>query len=308
MAAWIAKAFIQKCISLLPWKHLLNYFFQKNITKGLSLTDNLFESKLNHCRQHIVALQKYTVYTKDFTALELGTGWYPIVPIGLYLAGAETIYSADIKSTITAKKIQLTIKKILDYDNENKLQQYIPGQYAERIITLKEIYNSKLNEEQMFSRLHIKTIVGDITKSDLQQTSIHLINSNNTFEHIPPVILKTILEYFRKIIHADGVMSHFIDLSDHFSHSDTSISNYNFLKFSETQWKLIDNTIQPQNRLRIPEYRKLLQETKWLIVEEELTSAQADRIDSITISKRFKHFSKEELAVTHALLITKPSV
>ena len=49
----------------------------------------------------------------------------------------------------------------------------------------------------------------------------------------------------------DGLHSHFIDMSDHFAHMDSSISIYHFLRYSEAQWKRIDNSIQPQNRWRL---------------------------------------------------------
>ena len=54
---WILKALIQKTISFLPYNHSVNFLFQKYVTKGVRLTDELFEDKLIHCSNHL----------KDFT-------------------------------------------------------------------------------------------------------------------------------------------------------------------------------------------------------------------------------------------------
>ena len=43
IAKWQMKAIAQKAISFLPKKEKINYWFQKNITKGVTLTDEYFE-------------------------------------------------------------------------------------------------------------------------------------------------------------------------------------------------------------------------------------------------------------------------
>lgn len=307
MASWLLKAVVQKGISFLPFKHRLNYFFQKYITKGVVLTDALFELKLIHCKQHLTALHAHTKFQKDFTALELGTGWYPVVPIGMFLAGSKSIYTADIKSTVSNKQCEDVIKKYLSYFNSGKLGKFLPHINEERIEILRNCLQENVSRDALYTACNIIFLEGDITKMKLPESEVHLINSNNTFEHIPATILENILRFFHTIIGGDGVMSHFIDTSDHFSHSDTSISNYNFLKFTERQWKRIDNSIQPQNRLRIHNYRKMLADTGWEILNEEKTVAQPERIAEIQVSKEFSDTSVDDLSVTHVLFACKHS-
>ena len=122
MKIWIAKAVIQKTISFLPYKHRINYLFQKYVTKGVLLTDALMDDKLTHCSNHIKYYNKYGNRPNGFTSLEIGTGWYPIVPIGLFLAGADEIYTIDISSLLKTSAIHQTITKLLDYYASGKLQ------------------------------------------------------------------------------------------------------------------------------------------------------------------------------------------
>jgi len=307
MPAWILKAMIQKGISFLPGGSHINTLFQKYITKGLQLTDELFESKLKHCQAHAEALNQYTSFTENITALELGTGWYPIVPIGLYLQGAGNIISLDIKSTVTKKTIHAVLKKFLAYNEIGKLHTLLKGIRNDRLEIVKDLAKKRNNKAYILEKMQIKLFVGDYLMCDVPDGSVHLINSNNTFEHVPPQVLSDLLHWFRKKIHPGGVMSHFIDLSDHFSHMDTSISNYHFLKYSPLQWKIIDNTIQPQNRLRINQYRQLLEEANWHLLFENCIVAQPGRTNEIKLHNCFANIPAADLYVTHALLYCKPA-
>ncbi|MDB5283282.1 MAG: hypothetical protein JWO06_2357, partial [Bacteroidota bacterium] len=244
MAVWILKAVVQKSISFLPFNHQLNFFFQKYITRGVVLGDALFEDKLTHCERHMAAYTKYGG-AKDFTALEIGTGWYPIVPIGLFLAGAEKIYTIDISSLLSEDRVLLTINRFIKQAEKGFAFTVDKG----RLELLKKLSGLKgFSATGLLEQMNITAIVGDARKIDLPDGSIGLVNSNNTFEHIYPEILIDILKEFKRIAKRGGVMSHAIDMSDHFAHLDKSITLYNFLQYSDKKWNLIDNSIQPQNR------------------------------------------------------------
>lgn len=307
MGIWILKAAIQKTISFLPFRHNINFFFQKHITKGVRLTDALFASKLHHCQQHFTAHTVHGNKKSSFTSLEIGTGWFPIVPIGLYICGAEKIYSADIKSVLNKARLLETINKFVEYHQKGTLVNFLPAYQSEKINTISALLSSNKSLNELLAQLNIELLIGDITKVEIQKLSkIDLINSNNTFEHIPPQVIKNIFEYFHQIIIEDGVMSHFIDMSDHFAHLDKSISAYNFLQFSETQWKLIDNSIQPQNRLRICDYTTLLKNAQFEVVFEEPIIESAITIDKVNLYQNFKNnYTDDCLKVTHVLLVAK---
>lgn len=308
MNKWIAKAALQKCISFLPYKHKINYFFQKHVTKGVILTDDLFETKLLHCNQHISEYRKFNNKLSGFATLELGTGWHPIVPIGMYLNNASYIYSADIKLLVTDKSMRETIKKFIQYHNSSKLIQILPTYNIQKIKILQKIIDLNYDLDRTLREVNMKIIIGNIYKSEhITLNQIDLIHSNNTLEHIQVDQLKKILIFFRKVISIDGIMSHFIDLSDHFSHMDKNVTPFNFLKFSDNVWHLIDNNIQPQNRLRISEYRKLIEETKWKILDEQVIRGAKKDLENIKISNKFKAEPVENLLVTHALIISKPA-
>lgn len=304
MKVWVLKAVIQKGISFLPFKHRVNYLFQKYVTKGVLLTDALFIDKLTHCRSHLTAFKNYHPQSPQCTSLEIGTGWYPIVPIGLYLAGGDKIYTIDISGLLTTGAIHNTINFYLNYNESGKLKEYLSADPA-RLEKLKSLLQKNDPPQQLLKELNIEAIVGDARHISLPDAYFDLINSNNTFEHIYPEILVDILKEFKRLLKPDGIMSHQIDLSDHFAHLDKSITIYNFLRFDDAEWGRIDNSIQPQNRMRINEYRQLYEQTGHKIVYENNVSTDKEGLKSVPLDKRFAGMSAEDVAVSHSLLVSK---
>ena len=303
---WIVKAVIQKGISFLPFNHKINFLFQKYVTKGVNLTDALFEDKITHCSNHLKYFKQYAPQKKDFTSLEIGTGWYPIVPIGLYLSGASRVHSIDISGLLSDERLSTTIAKYEEWQKSGKLKSYLPDMDMARfqkLLSLQEHTGRSFID--LLAEINIYPIVGDARKIDMPSASIDLINSNNTFEHIYPAILIPILKEFKRLLTKDGVMSHQIDMSDHFAHLDKSITIYNFLQYSDEQWAMIDNNIQPQNRTRLPEFLQMLADSGFEVVECVNRPGYINALKTVKIADKYKQYSDKENAISHSLIIAR---
>jgi len=303
---WILKAVVQKSISFLPGKNKINYFFQKYVTKGVALNETYFKNKLTIAKDHLTYLQKYKVLN-EVSCLELGSGWYPIVPLSLYLCGAKQVLTIDLSSHLTKAFLLKTFEKFFEWEADEKLNHYLPSINESRWNQFRSVYANQedytLNE--MLSRLKITAIVGDARKMDLPDHSIDFICSNNTFEHIYPNILTDILTEFKRLIKLDGMMSHLIDMSDHFAHLDKTISAYNFLRFTEKQWSWIDNSIQPQNRMRFHQYQQMYLQLDIPFDTHVVKVGNIDALSNIQLKAPFNAFTKEELAIIHGYMFSK---
>ena len=81
--------------------------------------------------------------------------------------------------------------------------------------------------------------------------------STNTLEHIPFDMIEKIFDELRRILKSGGKVSALIDYSDHYAHTDPSISMLNFLKFSDHDWSRYNHSCHFQNRLRHFEYEAI---------------------------------------------------
>lgn len=307
MSKWILKALVQKTISFFPYKEKINYWFQKNITKGVRLDDQYFTYKIEHARDHLAFFKSFSKDKfVDTTALELGTGWYPIVPIAFFLQGVKKTVSLDLSDWLNAENIQLSCKKFVEWHERGVLQNYLPEVQAERWEKVKTLADSKgTSLEEMCLTLYLERWVGDAQKTPFESQSFNFICSNNTFEHIPTPILRNILVEFKRLVSPNGLMSHFIDMSDHFAHFDSSITIYNFLKFTDGQWNLIDNSIQGQNRMRFIDYKLMYKELQLPITHEEYREGSLKELARIQLAEQFSSYKKEDLAISHGYLISK---
>ena len=94
-------------------------------------------------------------------------------------------------------------------------------------------------------------------------------------------------------------MSHSIDLSDHFAHFDKAISVFNFLKYSDKQWALIDNSIQPQNRFRVNEYKDLYKKLNIPITKETLIRGDISVLKQLDLNEKYSSEPIDDIAVIH---------
>lgn len=306
MKTWILKAIVQKNISFLPYKHRINYFFQRYITKGVLLSDAYFTDRLVHANKHLGFFGQYSSTPTPNSTLELGTGWYPVVPIVLFLNGASSIYTVDISPLLTQVSMLTTLQKMVAYAKNGELAKYISYQPNKLEQLEKLLQNPPETLEAILKQLHIQYLIADARQLPMPNDSISLITSNNTFEHIYPNILSAILVEFKRLMQKNGgIQSHFIDMSDHFAHFDRSITIYNYLQFSEAQWAFIDNSIQPQNRLRITDYQQLYKQIGLPIIYQELRSDAANDLQKVKIHRQFSHIDTSNLAVSHCYLVSK---
>lgn len=307
MSKWILKAVVQKGISYLPAASKINYFFQKNITGGVHLDDEYFGLKIGHALDHFAFLQKYSDTQKERTILELGTGWYPVVPLLFFLTTPGRVISIDIQPWMTRQTQQDTILKFIQWKESGKLDkirdQIIPQRWDQLLEAGQK--PGTHSKEDINHMIGLSPLLADARRLSLPDASVDFICSNNTFEHIPAPILSEILQEFKRVLQPSGVMSHFIDMSDHFAHFDSRINIYNFLKFSSKTWKILDNSIQPQNRLRHRDYREMYLRIGLPLSHEEIREGDLQQLKKIKVHPEFSGYTPQELAISHSYIITR---
>jgi SAM-dependent methyltransferase len=307
MKKWILKAVVQKTISYFPYKEKVNFLFQKYVTKGVYLDDQHFKYKLDALRDHIKYYKKHSDTSRqDALVLELGTGWYPIVPTMLYLNDFKKTISIDISNWMNLDRQIIAFQKIIEYYDQGLLANYADDINPEKITVLRNICKNRENYtiDEVNKLISLEYMLMDATSLNFKDETFDLICSNNTFEHVYKEILRGILKEFKRVLKRDGVMSHFIDLSDHFAHLDSTINIYHFLRFSKKKWGLIDNSIQPQNRMRWKDYLKMYAELGIEVKEEDYREGSTDLLIEVDVHEEYSEYSPEELAISHGYVIS----
>ena len=246
---WKLKSKIFYLIELFHFHSSLK-FIQKYVTKkryNLSITrsikfhqKNILDNKLN-----------------NGTLLEIGAG--------------SSLFQNIFLSNSINEQILIDKHYLLDYELINYSIEYL----LENGINLKN--KEKINDLSDLKRYGIYyNAPTSLSEMKLKSESIDIFVSTNTFEHIPKDNLTEILKEAFRLLKNNGLASIKIDYKDHYSYSDKSISGFNFLNYSDQEWKKYNHQNHYQNRLRHFEYVEIFQNIGFSIIKEKAFYSQKD--------------------------------
>ncbi len=308
MPHWLIKSAAQRLISVLPASHKWNTLFQKHVTRSLDLTAGRFEVRLDHCRRHLDhLLESEPSCSRGFTVVELGTGWFPVVPVGLFLCGAGDIWTFDIAPLLSADRIKAMLARFQEYERSGALKAILPHVVPDRVARLGEISKraEELSPEALLEELNIHVRVQDAQDTGLPAGTLDLFVSSGVLEYIPRQVLESILTEFKRAGSAHSIQSHYLNLLDQYSYFDASITPFNFLQYSEQRWKYLNSPLTWQNRLRISDYRELFVKCGFAISKELNTSGTSEDLRKIRLAPEFKKYSEADLLVLISWLVAK---
>lgn len=299
------KATLQGGLSLLPQPQRWNQLLQRHVTRSLEVDDAKLLAKWSQGERHVEHVQRYIPERAgNFVALELGTGWFPIIPVGLALAGASAVYTVDMYDLTDRERTIQTLEYFARMIETGRLA-FADAHASTRARELLAQARG-MSGQQLLAALGIRAIIGDARALELPSAHLDLICSNNTLEHIPAEIIASMFTEFRRLLRPPGVMSHFIDMADHYALFDRRITRYNFLRYSELAWRLFNNSLHYQNRLRLPDFRALHERCGFEVLEEENRREPLERLRSVPLASPFTRYVEDDLAVYDSWMISRP--
>ena len=234
------------------------------------------------------------------TILELGTGWYPVIPLMLRLAGVERVVLTDVHALLDRETLQAAID-FLDA-RRTDLADRLGLTEVEIVRALALSDEAPLAEALEVLGLDYR-VPFDIAIADLQVDAIY---SHTVLEHIPPPVLAEIFRHSHGLLRQGGLISHGIDHSDHREHQDSRLSRIDFLRYGDTAWRLL--CLNPQdytNRLRHSDYVAMIQEAGFdSVIERPFVNPRARaRLPDIPLAPRFRDYDWDDLATTWSHIV-----
>ena len=190
--------------------------------------------------------------------LEVGTGWYPTLPMAFYLCGASDIHTFDIASLLNRQRLLLVLDHFSAAAERGTLKTLLPGARPDRIERLKQLRQGAAQKSptDALKEINIHVQVRDACDSRLASGSVDLVFSCGVLEYVPRPILPKLLAEFRRVSSPRSAMVHWLNLVDQYSWFDRPIGPYHFLKYTQKEWSWRDSPLISNNRLRINDYRE----------------------------------------------------
>ena len=263
---WRIKAFIQKILAASQAGDKLNHYL---VTLNRKYHQNVFTYQSHE------ALRKFSCTKLDLTqnlaALEIGTGYSLISAVTLSLLGFEKTITVDITVDIDIS----SFKKQFRFANEEYIEKllayskYSKSELADKI----EQINGVSRLDDLFRLLNI-IYIAPYQFEDVENhiKKIDYLSSQVVLEHIAPNLLEILFEKTNIWLTPIGYCVHTINFIDHFANpgffQDRSISEFNFLKFSDKYWETwAGNSIAYTNRLSALFYIELAKKYNLEIVD-----------------------------------------
>ncbi len=286
-------------MSALPKAESANYLFQRHVSRSLPASEAGFRRKFDRAIHHLAAYAQHGPprSLRDAVLYEFGAGWDLTVPLAYWTLGVDRQILVDIHSNLRFELVNRTIERLEDSGDERLIRR--PG--AADVSSAAEL-------EERFGIAYVAP--RDARATGFETASVDFVSSTNTLEHIPAGDLGPILAECRRLLRPDGIMSSRIDLRDHYSYFDGSLSPYNFLRYSDRAWRAFNSRLLYQNRLRRPDYLGAFAEAGLEIVKEVPSSGDEAALASLRdleLAPRFRGYDFDELAVTALVLVARPS-
>jgi len=276
---WLAKAALQRGLGFAPRGESLNYVFQRHVARSLPAGRSVFRRKFARAQQHLAAYEEHGPGTPSGEAVfyEFGVGWDLAIPLSFAALGVGRQVLVDIRPSARIELVNHSLAL---------LEQRPVASLAE--------LRDRFGIEYLAPR--------DARATGLPAESVDFVSSTDVCEHVPADDLAAIFRECHRLLRPGGAFSCRIDLQDHYSYFDSSLSRYNFLRFSDGVWRLVNSPLHFQNRLRAPDYLRLVREAGFELVVERPSGpdeAGIAELRAFPLAERFQNgYTPEELGVT----------
>ena len=292
---WLAKAGLQRGLGLLPQGERLNYLFQRRVLRSLPAGDAALRRKFARALQHLGVYREHGpgVPAGEACFYEFGAGWDLAIPLAYAMLDAGRQVLVDIRPSA---RLELVNDSLASFE---RLRPELEAEAGEALRPLGEPLRSLGELESRFGIRYLAPC--DARDTGLPEGSIDLASSTDTCEHIPEADLAAIFRETRRLLRPGGAFSCRIDLQDHYAYFDRTLSRYNFLRFSDRAWSLVNSPLHFQNRLRAPDYLLLVNEAGLDLVVERPSGPSEEglaELRSLPLADRFRGYAPEELGVT----------
>jgi SAM-dependent methyltransferase len=293
---WVAKAAVQRGLGFVPQGERLNYLFQRHVARSLPADESVFRRKFSRALQHLRAYEEHGPGTPaaDAVFYEFGAGWELAIPLAYAALGVGRQLLVDIRPSA---RVELVNDNLAAFE---RLRGELEDEAGRE---LRRLGGPVRSLAELDERLGIAYLAPrDARDTGLAAESIDFVSSTDTCEHIPEDDLAQIFRECRRLLRPGGAFSCRIDLQDHYAYFDRSLSKYNFLRYSDGAWRVVNSPLHFQNRLRSPDYLRLVREAGFEVVVERPSGPSEEgraQLRALPLAARFRNgYTPEELGVT----------
>jgi SAM-dependent methyltransferase len=301
---WRVKAHLQSLLSRLPLGHQLNFALRRYVSRSVPASMTVFRKDLSFAREHIESFRRHGLRpVEEASFYEFGVGWDLTIPLSLYLSGARNQLLIDLYPLVKADLVAKTARRLLD-----ECEQPGPKKTLEQLAHATTLQELRCALQECCSIEYRAPF--DARRTGFDDSRFDYITATKVLAQIPVEDLRRILCECHRLLRPGGLIRVLNDYRDMYSYVDPSISVYNFLQFSDQEWRRFNPGLNYQNRLRHIDHIRMFAEAGFEIIEEQ-PGYDHDKpcqvLATIPLADKFRDYSLNDLApVRGVILAHKP--
>lgn len=295
---WRIKGIIQKILSVTPGGSALNSAMQLRMG-GLRQFDRNVDTKvIGDWLVLATHMKNLGIPIEGRVFVEVGTGWYPTLPVCFFLAGASRCHTVDLHRLMDWGLAQRMLAR---------LEMHLPA-IATQLGLDEQALRDRLarlrrtgTQQQFLEAAGIEyRAPGDATRTGLPDSSVDVVFSNSVLEHVPGPVIAALMTESRRVLKPGGIALHSVNCGDHYAYFDKRVTQIHYLRHGPAAWWLWNNDLQYQNRLRANDFLAMARDAGLAVILDlqrprpELLAA----FDSFPVAPQFRHYSREQLCTT----------
>jgi SAM-dependent methyltransferase len=227
--------------------------------------------------------------------LEIGTGWFPTLPLCWSLAGAASVVTFDLTRHLD---LGLTLRLLGLLETHLPLIARAGARDIERVEADYERLKGASSLGDLLDRARVEyRAPADMTKSKLPAESVDVVFSNSVLEHVPRDVISEMMQESLRVLRHGGLALHSANCGDHYAYFDSGITSINYLTYTEKEWRFWNNKLLFQNRLRPSDFLALAEVAGLQVVWTRVKPRQEllDALPTLRIAPEFRSYPKEQL-------------
>jgi SAM-dependent methyltransferase len=294
---WRIKALTQKGLSHMPCGGALNTYLQRYLG-GLRHFDQEVEGKIGDWLLAMEYIHEVGASVENADMVEIGTGWFPTLPVCFALAGMNSCETYDLNPQLHPKMTFAMLRLLGGHIPR------IAGCARRPITAVRQDYEYLMGSRslgELLGRARIRYHApADASQTGLNDNSVDLVFSNSVLEHIPQHTIVNLFRESQRFLKPGGLAVHAVNCGDHYAYFDKKISAINYLQYSSAEWRLWNNDLLFQNRLRPRDFLEIAKQTQFdiLTTKQKLNAKLSACLGRMKIAPEFAEYAREELACT----------
>jgi hypothetical protein len=259
---------------------------------------------VDRAKNILTQCKKHDLIRPGGRLLELGTGWAQWESTVLRLFHDVEITLFDVWDN---RQLPACKKYMEDFGEVVRSEFGLSEAERTRVLSLLDSINKAQSFEELYTLLGFTYVVNPSgSLSVFPDNSFDLVFSCSVLEHVDRNILPDFVKDQYRVLKPGGHIVHLIDLGDHLAYYTKGTSYKNYLRYSDTMWRLLfENQVQYFNRVQRPEWLGLFGDAGFEAVEN---IAEPIHLNGLNVNPRFMHLTREDLeCMTMKVIYRKPA-